>query len=196
MIFWYICESKFFILMKNLSILFLALFSISLFSCKDNPKEAELEVVTVDTAPDSKETYELAQTDAVFKDSKMDAIFDQYIKVETALVNTDAEGTTIAAKQLESLLKEIQADEVIQKAASGIAGSNDIKLQRENFEHLSSGMEKMLEGSLASGTLYKQYCPMAFNNKGAYWISNSKDILNPYFGDKMLKCGRVDGEIK
>jgi len=182
--------------MKNLSILFLALFSISLFSCKDNPKEAELEVVTVDTAPDSKETYELAQTDAVFKDSKMDAIFDQYIKVETALVNTDAEGTTIAAKQLESLLKEIQADEVIQKAASGIAGSNDIKLQRENFEHLSSGMEKMLEGSLASGTLYKQYCPMAFNNKGAYWISNSKDILNPYFGDKMLKCGRVDGEIK
>src|SRR5690554_813495 len=196
MIFWYICESKFFIPMKNLSILFLALFSISLFSCKDNPKEAELEVVTVDTAPDSKETYELAQTDAVFKDSKMDAIFDQYIKVETALVNTDAEGTTIAAKQLESLLKEIQADEVIQKAASGIAGSNDIKLQRENFEHLSSGMEKMLEGSLASGTLYKQYCPMAFNNKGAYWISNSKDILNPYFGDKMLKCGRVDGEIK
>jgi hypothetical protein len=37
---------------------------------------------------------------------------------------------------------------------------------------------------------------MAFNNKGAYWISSSKDILNPYFGDKMLKCGRVDSEVK
>lgn len=182
--------------MKNLSILFFALFSISLFSCKDNTKEAELEVVTVDTAADVKKSYEVAQTDAVFKDSKMEAIFDQYLKVETALVNTDAEGTTTAATQLESLLKEVQADEVIQNAVSAMASSDDIKLQRENFEHLSNGMEQMLEGSLVSGTLYKQYCPMAFNNRGAYWISSGKDILNPYFGDKMLKCGRVEGEIK
>lgn len=182
--------------MKNLSILFFALFSISLFSCKDNTKEAELEVVTVDTAADAKKSYEVAQTDAVFKEPKMEAIFDQYLKVETALVNTDGKATTIAATELASLLKEVQADEAVQKAVSEMAGSDDIKLQRENFEHLSNGMEKMLEGSLESGTLYKQYCPMAFNNRGAYWISSGKDILNPYFGDKMLKCGRVEGEIR
>ena len=57
-------------------------------------------------------------------------------------------------------------------------------------------MEDILEGAIDSGTVYKQYCPMAFNNTGAYWFSNSKEIFNPYFGEKMLKCGRVEAEIK
>ncbi|MBT7306171.1 MAG: DUF3347 domain-containing protein, partial [Bacteroidetes bacterium] len=26
-------------------------------------------------------------------------------------------------------------------------------------------------------------------------LSNSKEIRNPFFGDKMLKCGRIDKEI-
>jgi len=100
------------------------------------------------------------------------------------------------AAKLELLLKEMNAEETTQNAVATMAASEDIKVQRENFEPLSMGMEKMLQGTLKSGMLYKQYCPMAFNNKGAYWISSSRDILNPYFGDKMLKCGRVDAEIK
>lgn len=182
--------------MKNLSILFLAVFSLAFYSCKDKEKEAELEVVTVDTTEETKEVYEVAKTDAVFKDSKMEAIFNQYLKVESALVNTDSKATAMESAKLENLLKEMQTDEVVQKAVSAMASSDDMKIQRENFEHLSGGMEKILEGALESGTLYKQYCPMAFNNRGAYWISSSKEILNPYFGDKMLKCGRVDAEIK
>lgn len=182
--------------MKNLSILFFTFFSISLFSCKDQPKESEPEVVTVDTTADSQKVYEVAQIDAVFKNPKIETAFKQYLKVESALVNTDAEGTAKEAQGLESVLKEIEADEATQKAAIAIASSNDIKIQRENFEHLSSGIEKILEGSLESGTLYKQYCPMAFNNRGASWISSGKNILNPYFGDKMLKCGRVEAEIQ
>lgn len=42
-----------------------------------------------------------------------------------------------------------------------------------------------------STTLYKQYCPMALNDKGAYWLSAQSDIKNPYFGDAMLTCGEV-----
>jgi hypothetical protein len=44
-------------------------------------------------------------------------------------------------------------------------------------------------------TLYKDFCPMANNNKGAYWLSEVKDIKNPYFGSKMLKCGNVREQI-
>ncbi len=182
--------------MKNLSILFFALFSISLFSCKDNTKEAELEVVTVDTTADSQKAYEVAQVDAVFKNPKIETAFKQYLKVENALVNTDAETTAMEAVELDAMLKEIEADEATLKAVIAMAGTEDITIQRENFEHLSNGMEKILEGSLESGTLYKQYCPMAFNNRGASWISSGKNILNPYFGDKMLKCGRVETEIQ
>ncbi len=43
--------------------------------------------------------------------------------------------------------------------------------------------------------VYYQYCPMAFNNKGAYWLSNQREILNPYFGNKMLKCGEVADSV-
>ncbi len=183
--------------MKNLSILFLALFSLAIFSCKDNSKETDLEVETVDNSADSpKETYKVAEMDAVFEDPKVEAAFKQYLQVENALVNTDAKAAAMEASNLEPMLNDINANEIFRKAASSIANSDDIGVQRENFESLSMGMEDVLAGALTSGTLYKQYCPMAFNNKGAYWISSGKNILNPYFGDKMLKCGRVEKEIQ
>tara|TARA_R110001583_G_scaffold9203_4_gene43623 strand:- start:1581 stop:2300 length:720 start_codon:yes stop_codon:yes gene_type:complete len=40
--------------------------------------------------------------------------------------------------------------------------------------------------------LYAAFCPMAFDGNGAYWISEDKEIRNPYYGDKMLKCGKVE----
>jgi Cu(I)/Ag(I) efflux system membrane fusion protein len=39
--------------------------------------------------------------------------------------------------------------------------------------------------------IYHQYCPMAFNDAGGYWLSSSSDIKNPYYGKKMLTCGEV-----
>ncbi|MBA4058359.1 MAG: hypothetical protein C0490_26815, partial [Marivirga sp.] len=51
-------------------------------------------------------------------------------------------------------------------------------------------------GKLSMGILYLEYCPMANNNEGAYWLSNEKEIKNPYFGDKMLKCGSVKETIQ
>ncbi len=52
--------------------------------------------------------------------------------------------------------------------------------------------------------LYLQNCPMAFgDDKGANWISNSNEIVNPYLGKHhpeykatMLHCGEVKDSIK
>lgn len=182
--------------MKKLSLFFLASFALAISSCKDNSAKTEPEIVTVDNTQAETKVYEIAQVEAEFNDPKMEAVFNQYLQVQAALVNTDATKTSAEASKLEILLKEMKAEETTLNAVAAMAGSEDIKVQRENFEPLSMGMEKMLQGTLKSGMLYKQFCPMAFNNKGAYWISSSRDILNPYFGDKMLKCGRVDAEIK
>lgn len=182
--------------MKNLSIVLFAVIGIAFTSCKDNSKQNEPEVVTVDNTATAEKTYGVAEIDAEFNDPKVEAAFEQYLRVESALINTDADKTASEASKLEPLLKEMKADDNTQKAASLMADSNDITEQRENFEALSTGIETMLQGALKSGTIYKQYCPMAFDNKGAFWISTSRDILNPYFGDKMLKCGRVDAEIR
>ena len=37
---------------------------------------------------------------------------------------------------------------------------------------------------------------MALEDQGAYWLSEFKEIKNPYFGDAMLKCGEVKGIIE
>jgi hypothetical protein len=43
--------------------------------------------------------------------------------------------------------------------------------------------------------IYEQFCPMYKNNEGGVWLSMNEEIRNPYFGDKMLKCGKVQREI-
>jgi Cu(I)/Ag(I) efflux system membrane fusion protein len=44
---------------------------------------------------------------------------------------------------------------------------------------------------LKGDTVYHQYCPMAFDDKGAYWLSSQSAIRNPYFGKEMLTCGNT-----
>ena len=67
--------------------------------------------------------------------------------------------------------------------------------QREHFEVLSTDIDDLITLLGTEKTLYKDFCPMANNNKGAYWLSEVKEIKNPYFGAKMMKCGSVKKQI-
>ncbi|MDF9799178.1 hypothetical protein OKW21_004441 [Catalinimonas alkaloidigena] len=70
--------------------------------------------------------------------------------------------------------------------------SNAIDEQRKGFTHFSEALYQSIKAfGIGDEEAYYQYCPMANNNKGAYWLSDNKEIRNPYFGDKMLKCGTV-----
>ena len=44
-------------------------------------------------------------------------------------------------------------------------------------------------------TLYKDFCPMYSDGKGATWLSETKEIKNPYLGKKMPTCGSMKEEI-
>ncbi len=178
--------------MKQYS-LFLILFSIFFMSCNEGKKNPE--VVTVETTK-APEIYTSAALDADFKDENLAKVYEAYNKLKTALVNTDqAQAATEAASLLEAF-SNVDADENAVKSAEFIKETYDIEKQRVAFVTVTKSMETLLEGALESGVIYKQFCPMAFNNTGAYWLSNTKEIANPYFGDKMLRCGRVDAEIK
>ena len=122
-------------------------------------------------------------------------IRDSYIAIKTALVQTDAELAQDHAKQMIAELENTEANAEIVKAVRNIATSADVNVQREAFSELTKSMGTILDGALKSGEIYKQYCPMAFEGKGDFWYSNSKEIRNPYFGDKMLNCGRVEATI-
>ena len=44
--------------------------------------------------------------------------------------------------------------------------------------------------------VYSQYCSMADNNNGAYWLSEQEKVINPYFGEAMLTCGEIKQVIE
>ena len=67
--------------------------------------------------------------------------------------------------------------------------------QREHFVTLSKDMDDLIQLFGTNQKLYLDFCPMADNNKGAVWISETKEIKNPYLGAKMPTCGSVKKEF-
>jgi Cu(I)/Ag(I) efflux system membrane fusion protein len=77
-------------------------------------------------------------------------------------------------------------------AKAKMAGTKAIEEARKHFSMLSFHMLEATETfGLNKTVVYKDYCPMAFGDQGAYWLSEQKDITNPYFGASMLTCGEV-----
>jgi len=76
-----------------------------------------------------------------------------------------------------------------------IAKTIDVDTQRKYFKVLSEHFIVAVQSFGINEVTYKQYCPMADSDKGAYWLSKEKQVLNPYFGDMMLKCGEVKETI-
>ena len=109
-------------------------------------------------------------------------------KVDMSLVMEDAHNVWMEA--LKSMNKELK---LLSKAVN-------IDEQRTIFltisKSLSDATQKLGVEMKDSSTLYIQFCPMANDDKGGYWLSGEKEIKNPYFGSKMLKCGEVKQEIK
>jgi Cu(I)/Ag(I) efflux system membrane fusion protein len=71
-----------------------------------------------------------------------------------------------------------------------IQASTSIADQRSHFALYNEALYKSIKAfGVGEKQVYYQHCPMALNNEGANWLSDTKEIRNPYFGAKMLKCG-------
>lgn len=127
-----------------------------------------------------------------------------YLKVKDALVKESAADAKTASEELLATVKAFNAEklsgeqqEMYQKKiaelkddAEHIIGTGDVGHQRDHFATLSKRIYELNKAFDANqSTLYYQHCPMAFSNKGAFWVSAEQEIKNPYFGSKMLKCG-------
>jgi membrane fusion protein, copper/silver efflux system len=90
----------------------------------------------------------------------------------------------------------MEQEKQLSKSIELISKAKDIEEQRKHFEPLSDALIESAElFGLTIDMVYVQFCPMAFDDKGAYWLSESDKILNPYFGDMMLTCGEVTKKI-
>jgi hypothetical protein len=118
-------------------------------------------------------------------------LFNNYINVKNALVNSDSKTASQAIETFYQSLKSAQnfaqKDELL-RAAEKLNKANNLEKQRASFNDVSTQMWKLVKGSdKVSQTVYYQYCPM----KKAYWLSKEKDIKNPYYGSSMLTCGKI-----
>ena len=142
------------------------------------------------------------------------SLLDAYYQVKDALVASDTAKASVAGRQLataaDSLkVSEIQGDSsgklkevakvfagTISGSAQGLVGEAGIDGKRKEFEMIADAIWNLTRAVRYGGQkVYWQYCPMAFNNKGAYWLSNQRDIKNPYFGAQMLECGSTEDSL-
>lgn len=193
--------------LKNLMMLTLVAGTLSMTSCRETKEDEAAEPMQHEmregermdegeTGTTMDEDYILNdEVTADFRNDDIASVYQHYINIKKALVQTDAAIAQERAGEMVAGLEGKEVNEELNQAARDIAATNNVNEQREAFSELTAAIEDELEGALASGEIYKQYCPMAFEGKGDYWFSNTQEIRNPYYGDKMLKCGRVEATI-
>ncbi len=124
---------------------------------------------------------------------------DAYLELKEAMVESDLEKGRSAASQFKNELGSLPESDtlvnVMQIATDSLAVAGDLELQRAAFRILSDNFYVYLKESGNGRALYRQYCPMAFQNDGAYWLSDRSEIANPYLPESMLKCGKVTEEL-
>lgn len=148
-----------------------------------------------------------------FYDS-MHVTMTAYYQLSAALVKADTLAADIAGAALQYHLDSLPVarmglDSSRISLLTGQVGGISAELQgmllekaglegrRLSFQMVSDQLyDFLLIAGLKNTTVFRQYCPMAFNDRGAYWLSDKAEVLNPYFGDEMLHCGSVTDTLK
>jgi Cu(I)/Ag(I) efflux system membrane fusion protein len=155
-----------------------------------------------------------ADTPLAVPDKFTDQLTDfvkRYLILTSSLVKSDVQLARTNAKMLESKLSKIdmnlldehahrawmQHHSALKKQMELLTKADDLEKQREVFDPLSTQLIKAIEAfGIRFETIYVAYCPMALGDKGAYWLSEIKEINNPYFGEEMLRCGEITKTIR
>jgi Cu(I)/Ag(I) efflux system membrane fusion protein len=142
---------------------------------------------------------------------QLKAVFNEYINLKDALVKEDSKSTSANATTLLNKLNKVDMkllsdnkahnhwmslEGEIKSSATSISETSDIKSQRDHFKHLSSHLINAVQLFGVNEKVYVEFCPMADNNNGAYWLSKEEKVINPYFGEAMLTCGEVKQVIE
>lgn len=143
--------------------------------------------------------------------SEINNLVSDYLQLKNALANDNSKDAASAAGIISETLKKVDvnrlsseekkmyqdvADDMKEHAEHIAANPDKIAHQREHFETMSKDLYDLVKVAKPGRTLFRDFCPMYNNEKGGMWISETKDIKNPYLGKQMPGCGEVKEEIK
>ncbi len=181
----------------------MALMVLTSFSCKEAKKNEP-------AMPMSNEMHQedLNGEGEIVNDDEQNSssILTEYLSIKDALVKDKSDEAADAGSKLVSALEgfnissypnseQSELKDIIMDAkehAEHISES-PIEHQREHFKILSKDVSDMVAITGTKQKLYEQFCPMY--DKGSAWLSASNEVKNPYYGSKMLTCGKVQREI-
>lgn len=187
-------------------VLGLAMSGLLFTACNNNQKP------TVTTGADTSSSQAATAPESKDSGSSLDKVLQGYLQLKNALVKDDDKNAAAAGKSMVQAMvsldsKSLSSEQakVLQDVADDIkehaehigANAGNIKHQREHFETLSQDMFDLVKaGSPTGAKLYYDHCPMYNKGKGANWLSEKKEIENPYMGKEMSGCGTVKEELK
>ncbi|WP_316815753.1 DUF3347 domain-containing protein [Pedobacter nyackensis] len=145
------------------------------------------------------------------KRSSTTSLINSYLKLKNALATDNDKGAAAAGNEMvigftnfdsKSLNSEqgkvyMDVQEAAKEHAEHISSNiGNLAHQREHFDMLSVDMYDLIKALGTSLPLYVDHCPMYNNNKGAIWLSEMKEIKNPYLGKAMPNCGNVKEKVE
>ena len=185
----------------------------------DTKNEHESHAVNNDTVQhgtntDDKEVKAVAVTYSnvdVKAAASIKEIVDHYLHIKNALANDNGGEAADGAKTMERAIGKLdkslltagqkkvydEIEEDLKEHAEHIGKNGDnIKHQREHFSMMSEDVYDLAKTFGGGRTLYHDHCPMYNEKKGAMWLSEIKEVKNPYFGAEMPTCGTIEEVIK
>ena len=142
---------------------------------------------------------------------RLDAIYDPYLRLQTALGDDridDARASWKELRQASDSVPEETLDPRVGEAWQSLRSKLDESLElnasradsvklRERFEQVAKVMLEVADrlGHAREEPLFEAFCPMAFNDRGAAWLQSGKLVDNPYFGHEMRRCGLIRREF-
>lgn len=157
-------------------------------------------------------THELVMHDTIKKKSvnPLSEVYTAYFALKDALVSDDGTTASNKAKELFKAIDKVPMDKMtsaqhvvwmkymtkLSYDAEHIKGVTETEHQREHFNSLSNNMFEVMKVIKPAYSVYLDHCPMYNDGKGANWISKETAIKNPYYGSKMMTCGKITETLK
>ncbi|MEA1952286.1 MAG: DUF3347 domain-containing protein, partial [Planctomycetota bacterium] len=158
----------------------------------------------------SQTAKEMLDVPAAFR-RQLEGLYEKYLKLQVALADDRVNEAKTAFAQLPAAIESpdvgllegrvaeawYAARAKLKRAFAGDWKSIDVEELRKRYQLISKAMLDIVErfGHTQDAGLHRAYCPMAFENKGAAWLQAGKTIANPYFGHKMLRCGKIQRDF-
>lgn len=138
----------------------------------------------------------MAQT-VSFEDPNLTKSYTSYLNLKDALVLANSESAKQSAEELKAILAKTPDAQKALATVNQLIKASTVKEQRTIFTTLSNEIIALVKSAkVTSGEAYVAFCPMANQNSGGFWLSNQKEIKNPYYGSMMLKCGKIVETLK